>query len=72
MAALVLKNVPEQIHKLLKQEAQRHRRSMTQQALAILEQALVPVEPIRLPKAIRPRKAISAEMVVRAIREGRA
>lgn len=57
MAALVIKNLPDSLHRRLKEEAARNRRSMTQQALAILEHALAenrgtasrqPPEPIDL------------------------
>ena len=40
MPALLIKNVPPALHRRLKQVARRQRRSMTQQALAILEYAL--------------------------------
>jgi plasmid stability protein len=40
MAALVIKQLPDRLHRRLKEEAARNRRSMTQQALAILERAL--------------------------------
>jgi len=40
VAALVIKNLPDSLHRRLKEEAARNRRSMTQQALAILERAL--------------------------------
>jgi plasmid stability protein len=40
MAALVIKNLPSRIHRRLKEEAARNRRSMTQHALLLLEQAL--------------------------------
>jgi len=40
MAALVIKNLPQKLHRRLKEEAARNRRSMTQHALALLERAL--------------------------------
>ncbi len=40
MAALVIKDLPDLLHRRLKEEAARNRRSMTQQAIAILEHAL--------------------------------
>jgi plasmid stability protein len=40
MAALVIKNLPEKIHRRLKEEATRNRRSMIQHAVLLLEQAL--------------------------------
>lgn len=39
---LTLRNVPDLIHQLLKQQAQEHRRSLNQEALAVFERALVP------------------------------
>lgn len=40
MATLLLKNVPEELRQLLKERAERNRRSMNQEALVILEQAM--------------------------------
>ncbi len=40
MPALLIKNVPPILHEKLKEEAQRHHRSMTKEALCILEQGL--------------------------------
>jgi plasmid stability protein len=40
MPNLTLKNVPEEVHRHLKQQAERHRRSMNSEAIWILEQAL--------------------------------
>jgi plasmid stability protein len=42
MPSLTLKNVPEDLHQRLKEQAERHRRSMNQEAIWILEQALSP------------------------------
>ena len=42
MPSLTLKNVPEDLHQRLKEQAERHRRSMNQEAIWILEQALCP------------------------------
>jgi len=42
MAGLLIKDVPPQLHRRLKAEAKRHRRSMTRHALVLLEQALKP------------------------------
>jgi antitoxin FitA len=39
---LTLRNVPEAIHQRLKQQAQRNRRSLNQEAVAVFETALVP------------------------------
>ena len=40
MAALVIKNLPPELHRKLKEQAIRHHRSMTREAIALLEEAL--------------------------------
>ena len=42
MTALLIKDMPPLLHTRLKQEAQKHHRSMTRHALAILESSLGP------------------------------
>jgi len=37
MAGLLIKNIPREVHEWLKREAERNRRSMTQQAIVVLE-----------------------------------
>jgi hypothetical protein len=72
MASLVLKNVPVHVHRRLKQRAERNRRSMAQEAITLLEQSLLEIPPIVLPKKpIKPLKPISGQMILDAIREGR-
>lgn len=48
MSTLVLKNLPEQLHERLKAQAAEHRRSLTQEAILVLEQGLL----------TRPRRAL--------------
>jgi plasmid stability protein len=85
MAALVLKNVPAQLHRRLKQEATRHRRSMTQEAIVLLEQSLggrvspARLDPAKPPVPVQLRNPSSGRtmpmtqaMLRRAIRQGRA
>lgn len=71
MASLVIKALPDSVHRLLKKRAERNRRSMTQEAVVILEQALLDVPPVKLPKPIKPLREITGDMVASAIREGR-
>ena len=40
MASLTLKDIPKQLHEQLRDRAVRHRRSLSQEALACLEQAV--------------------------------
>jgi plasmid stability protein len=71
MAAILLKNIPEALRLRLQQRAKQNRRSMNQEALVILEQALP--EPVDV-KAIRDFKPIKLKYpidVVEEIRKGR-
>lgn len=70
MAALVIKNIPEGLHQRLKEEARRHRRSMTQEALIILEDSLN-IIPIEFPDPVRGTSQLTQELIEAAIREGR-
>ena len=74
MSGLLIKDFPPELHRKLKEEAERHHRSMTRQALALLEQALS--GPARnaadmLPKPLKPVKPILTGDVVSVIRKGR-
>jgi hypothetical protein len=71
MPSLVLKDLPKHVHKRLKEEAVRNRRSMTQQAVHILEHALRAIPPVELPPPIKPLRRITGKMVLDAIHEGR-
>lgn len=71
MAALVLKKLPDDLHRRLKEEAQRNRRSMSQEAVVALERGLGFVPLVRLPKPIQPLKKVTAQMIAAGIREGR-
>ena len=74
MSGLLIKDFPPELHRRLKQEAARHHRSMTRQALALLEQALA--APARdaadlLPDPLKPVKPVTAGDVVAVIRKSR-
>ena len=74
MSGLLIKEFPPELHRKLKEEAARHHRSMTRQALALLEQALSAETRNAaelLPKPVKPAKPVSRQNVVAAIREGR-
>ncbi|MBN1268859.1 MAG: hypothetical protein JXB04_04670 [Kiritimatiellae bacterium] len=71
MTALVIKSLPVKIHRRLKEEASRHRRSMTQEAIAILEQGLFGARPIAAVKPFRGRFPLTSEFIDAAKREGR-
>lgn len=75
MVWLVIKNLPEELHRKLKERAARYHRSMTKEVIAQLEKALAtpgdqpeyrsPPEPLKV--GFKP----DDEWVYRAIREGR-
>ena len=74
MSGLLIKEFPPELHRRLKQEAARHHRSMTRQALALLEQALA--APARdaadlLPDPLKPVKPLTSGDVVAVIRKSR-
>ena len=74
MPGLLIKDFPPELHRKLKEEAARHHRSMTRQALALLEQALS--GPARnaaelLPKPLKTAKQIAPGDVVSIIRKSR-
>ena len=73
MPALLIKDLPEALHRKLKEEAARHHRSMTREALMLLERALTPhaLSTMILPAPVKPKNPISAEAIVETIRAAR-
>jgi plasmid stability protein len=72
MPALVIKDLPVELHRRLKDEAMQHHRSMTQQAIVILEQGLHRVSPIPAFRAFRGTFPLTNDFINAAKREGRA
>ena len=71
MPSLVIKELPAEIHRRLREDADQNHRSMTQQAIMILEQALHRVKPIPAVKAYRGRFPLTNAFIHAAKREGR-
>ncbi len=71
MAALLIKNLPPDVHEWLKREAERNRRSMTQRAIVVLEERMRRFRPVRFPSPARTRTILTAEFIDQAKREGR-
>lgn len=71
MAALLIKDIPREVHEWLKQEAERNRRSMTQQAIVVFEERMHRFQPVRFPPAARTRTPLTAKFIDQAKREGR-
>ena len=69
MATLTVKNIPDDVYHELKSRAEKHRRSLNQEIIACLEQALL--LPRRDPDAFL-KKARAAKIVQRAPGHGQA
>ncbi len=77
MASLTLKDIPRRLHQQLKDRAVRNRRSLSQEALACLEQAIAaePVDAVALLRKARTERAhvkpIKAQDISAWVRQGR-
>jgi len=71
MSSLLIKNIPREVHEWLKREAERNRRSMTQQAIVVFEERMRRFQPVRFPTPLRTRTLLTAEFIDQAKREGR-
>lgn len=72
MAALLIKDLPPEIHAWLKKEAEQHRRSLTQEAIVIFEDRMRGPRPLPYTKPIKLDRPLTSEFIERAIKEGRA
>ena len=72
MAALLIKNMPALLHRQLKQIAAKHHRSMTGEALALLEKALEAAPLVeRLSPALKGKFCLTRTFIDKAKRKGR-
>lgn len=75
MSTLVVKNLPDELHERLRERAQRNHRSVTKEAIMLLEQGiLAPTarRPIKLPPPIKLKGGpVTTEWIEAAIAEGR-
>jgi hypothetical protein len=71
MPALLIKDIPREVHEWLKREAERNRRSMTQQAIVVLEEGMRRFHPVRFPPPVKTRTILTGEFIDRAKHEGR-
>ena len=72
MPDLLIRNVPPELHARLKAAAAAHRRSLTQEAIQIIEENLSPLPPPSDPlkEPIKPRRPITMEETLRFIDQG--
>lgn len=72
MPGLLIKNVPLSVHRKLKESATVHHRSLTKEALAILEEALCRSSvSTPLPPPVKLKAPITKKLINAAKREGR-
>jgi len=79
MATLTIKNIPEKLHKRLRESAAQHRRSINNEAISCLEKVLVTTREdpreflaeVRAARARIPRAYLTEEFLRAAKNEGR-
>ena len=72
MPALLIKDLPADVHKWLKHEAEQNRRSMTQQVIVLFEERMRKFKPVHFAPPVRLRRPLTDEFITSAKREGRA
>ncbi len=75
MSTLVVKNLPDELHDRLRERAQRNHRSVTKEAIVLLEQGMLAAalrRPIKFPPPIKLKGGpVTTEWIEAAIAEGR-
>jgi hypothetical protein len=72
MPGLLIKDLPTALHSKLKESAARHHRSLTKEALALLEEALaLPLRMAQPPRPFAGRVPLTQEILDRAKAQGR-
>jgi hypothetical protein len=72
MAALLIKDLPTDVHTWLKQEAERNRRSMTQQVIVLFEERMHRFKPVHFGVPLKLREPLTDDFVSKAKKKGRA
>lgn len=71
MPALLIKDLPGEVHQWLKHEAAENRRSMTQQVIVLFEERMRKFKPVHFGAPARTRKPVTSEFIDKAKKEGR-
>ena len=71
MPAVIVRDLPPMLHRRLKDEAQRHHRSMNREIVSILEKELGARQPGPLPLPVKGKKPVDPQWIVQVIREAR-
>jgi plasmid stability protein len=71
MSSLLIKNIPENLRKKLKEQAELNHRSMNKQVVSILEQALDKQSVRKFPQPVKLKFRVTNEWINKAKRWGR-
>ena len=71
MSALLIKELPADVHQWLKHEAEANRRSMTQQVIVLFEERMRKFRPVHFGPPVKLREPLTDAFVNQARREGR-
>ena len=71
MSAVLIRDLPRDLHRRLKAEAQRNHRSMNGEIIALLEKGVGGIRPCDLPPPVKGLKPIDPQWIVDIIREAR-
>ena len=71
MPALLIKELPADVHAWLRREAETHRRSMTQQVIVFFEERMRKFKPVHFGAPVKTRTPLTAGFIDAAKKEGR-
>lgn len=71
MAALLIKDLPADVHRWLKNEAAANRRSMTQQVIVLFEERMRRFKPVHFGEPLKTRTPLTMAFIDKAKKEGR-
>jgi plasmid stability protein len=71
MTALLVKNMPQELHEKLRRRAKTHHRSMNREVVAILERELERPNAQELPRPVKTGKPVDHDWIVQVIRNAR-
>lgn len=71
MPDILIKKVPTDLHRRLKEDAAKHHRSMARHALAIIEDNLGQSAKLDFPDPIKTAKPLTQKIISKGIKEGR-
>ncbi len=71
MPDILIKNLSPGLHRLLKEDAMRHHRSMAKHALALIEAGLESQGQAALPEPVSTQRPLTQDIIAAGIRQGR-